>query len=152
MTTDYMLINSSDNQKTIDCIHLIQNAFSQNVEISIDTLTAIALSYSQVLAVRAFEVEDCFVFAILTKPIYLKSERDSLKEELTMELMKTIMSKNYNNTYNESSNDNNQNNDILQNENTFNVIVTFDNEVYRSINSMLSDEEKLSLMQKAELR
>lgn len=85
-----------------------------------------ALSQENVIAVRTFETEDVVVLAVLTAPIYLKSERDALKAQLKITLREKCDGKD--------------------------LIVTFDNEVYRKIKTDLTDEEKQQLVTLAKKR
>ncbi|MBQ9276444.1 MAG: hypothetical protein IJ226_02495 [Clostridia bacterium] len=89
----------------------------------LDMLSSIALSHDKVLSVRAFEIDGTRVFAILTSPIYLKSERDALKNELF-----SLLS---------------------QGKTTY---ISFDNDVYRAIKDDMTEEQKNDLIERIESR
>ena len=76
-------------------------------------LNALALNNEKVVAVRSFETDTARVFAVLTLPIYLKSERDSLQKDL-----KSLLS---------------------QGKTTY---ISFDNDVYRAIKDDMTDSQK----------
>ncbi len=80
-------------------------------------LNALALNNEKVVAVRSFETGTTRVFAILTLPIYLKSERDSLQKDL-----KSILS---------------------QGKTTY---ISFDNDVYRAIKDNMTDFQKKRIL------
>jgi|GEM_PF-3105629 len=83
----------------------------------VDFLTALALQNEKVVAVRAFETDEARVFAVLTTPVYLKSERDELAETLSSTLK--------------------------QSKDTY---ISFDNDVFRKIKDDMTDAEKERLL------
>ncbi len=94
--------------------------YSQNAVLSIEELEASILCDPLVLSVRSFKHDDIYVFAVLTTPIYLKSERDELIKEITDALNAKI--------------------------NDCNVLVTFNMTVYRNISDDMSQESKIKLI------
>lgn len=94
--------------------------YSQNAALSIEELKATILCDPLVLSVRSFKHEDIYIFAVLTTPIYLKSERDRLINEITDALNTKI--------------------------NDGNVLVTFNMTVYRNISDDMSQECKIKLI------
>lgn len=80
-------------------------------------LNALALNNEKVIAVRSFETDTARVFAVLTLPIYLKSERDSLQDDL-----KSLLS---------------------QGKTTY---ISFDNDVYRAIKDDMTDFQKQRIL------
>lgn len=94
--------------------------YAQNAALSIEELEATILCDPLVLSVRSFKHEDIYIFAVLTTPIYLKSERDRLINEITDALNTKI--------------------------NDGNVLVTFNMTVYRNISDDMSQECKIKLI------
>lgn len=94
--------------------------YSQNAALSIEELEATILYDPLVLSVRSFKHEDIYIFAVLTTPIYLKSERDRLIKEITDALNTKIKDGN--------------------------VLVTFNMTVYRNISDDMSQECKIKLI------
>lgn len=89
--------------------------------LNLSTPTDIALSHQQVLSARSFDIDGSTVIAILTSPIYLKSERDKLATEIVDLVNKTFDGK---------------------------VYVTYDTEVYRKIRAEITDDIKRQLLTK----
>lgn len=102
-----------------------QNVICQNTSDSLESLNALALYQPQVLSVRSFEQDGYAVFALITTPIYLKSERDMLKETLRSTLQAST--------------------DKI-------IIVTFDNGIYRSIKPEITAQQKADLLMIAKRR
>lgn len=91
----------------------------------ISSAEAYALTFEKVASARSFEYENKTVLAVITSPIYLKSERDALRRELEITIAEQIGKE---------------------------VLVTFDTEVYRKIRGELDDSQKQALMNKARQR
>jgi hypothetical protein len=85
-----------------------------------------ALAQENVIAAKTLETEETVVLAVLTSPIYLKSERDALKAQLKITLREKCDGKDF--------------------------VVTFDNEVFRKIKDGLSEEEKEEIVTLAKKR
>ncbi len=96
------------------------------VDDDVYALVHAALSYEFVTAARAFEWEGEFVLAALTKPFYLKSERDGARMLLEKELRQRL--------------------------GCDNIIVLFDVDMFRRIDEDISDEDKQALLQVAKQR
>ncbi len=92
-------------------------------EDDLEFLISLALQNEKVVSVRAFETEDTRVFAIITTPLYTKSERDATKTSLY--------------------------NTLAQGKTTF---VSFDNDVYRAIKDDMDDEQKHDLIERVKSR
>ncbi len=97
----------------------------QNEHFLAQAVENIFMQNKMVYAVRHFEIYNNLVFAVLTNPIFTKSERDKLKATL-LELAKAITSSK--------------------------VTITFDNQVFRDISNDLSEEQKASLLSLAKER
>jgi len=100
--------------------------YAATTDISADALASFALGYEWVLGARAFQYDGKFVVATLTAPFYLKSERDSAKNEL-LEDLRSYAS-------------------------TQDVILTFDVEVYRNIRESLTEQQMQRLLDIAQKR
>lgn len=59
---------------------------STNIEDCIDQIIYTTLNSDIVVGVRAFEIDNEYIVAIITTPIYLKSERDIFAKRLESEL------------------------------------------------------------------
>lgn len=102
------VVSAERNQTSMICERTAED-YSDDLAL----LNALAQNIEKVLAVRSFETDDTRVFAVLTAPIYLKSERDQLYLELE---------------------------DILsQGKITY---ISFDNDVYRAIKDDMTEEQK----------
>ncbi len=93
--------------------------------LSLDEIETLLLQNEKVYAVRSFEFEGNFVFALLSYPIFTKSERDLLKSTLLQ---------------------------IIKRATTNQVTITFDNQVFRQIDGNLTDEQKRKLLSLARSR
>ncbi len=90
---------------------------AEDFEDDLEFLVSLALQNEKVISVRAFETEESRVFCILTLPIYLKSEREQLLNNLENTLSKGKQ------TY-----------------------ISLDNDIYRKIKPDMTEEEKAELL------
>lgn len=90
-----------------------------------DAALSIALENEKVVGARCFYIGDTYIVAVLTMPIYLKSERDNCRIELQ--------------------------NAIAQSTGK-NAVVTFDIDVYAKIKPDMPDEQKAALYKKVTSR
>ena len=97
-------------------------------DLSENATTALNRVYEKefVEAARLAEANDCIVIAVLTKPFYLKSERDNAMLTLEAELKELIESED--------------------------LIVVFDLDIFRRIDDDMSKEEVIELYNIAKLR
>ena len=90
-----------------------------------DAVIATVLQNENVIGARCFEIQNKYIVAVLTVPIYLKSERDKCKTNI-----KTAISQLYGKE----------------------AIVTFDVDVYAKIKPNMSDIDKDALYKKVTAR
>lgn len=108
----------TNSEQSIQATANQQNATADNV------ISAV-LQNKNVVGARCFEVQNTYIVAVLTVPIYLKSERDKCKSDIQAEISQ-ISGKE--------------------------VIVTFDVDIYAKIKPNMSDSEKTSLYKKVTAR
>ena len=116
MEYQYIDVNRTNAQQTIQ-------ASTQNA--TPDAVIATVLQNENVVGARCFEVQNEYVVAVLTVPIYLKSERDKCKTNI-----KTAISQLYGKE----------------------AIVTFDVDVYAKIKPNMSEKDKDALYKKVTAR
>ncbi|MBQ3755142.1 MAG: hypothetical protein II867_03175 [Clostridia bacterium] len=90
---------------------------AEDFEDDLEFLVSLALQNEKVISVRAFETDDARVFAVLTEPIFFKTERDELKTSLLQ--------------------------DLSSGKTTY---ISFDNDVYRSIKENMSAGQKEAIL------
>lgn len=118
MEYQYINTNLTNSEQSIQATANQQNATADNV------ISAV-LQNKNVVGARCFEVQNTYIVAVLTVPIYLKSERDKCKSDIQAEISQ-ISGKE--------------------------VIVTFDVDIYAKIKPNMSDSEKTSLYKKVTAR
>lgn len=116
MEYQYIDVNRINAQQTIQ-------ASTQNA--TPDAVIATVLQNENVVGARCFEIQNKYIVAVLTVPIYLKSERDQCKTNI-----KTAISQLYGKE----------------------AIVTFDVDVYAKIKPNMSDIDKDALYKKVTAR
>ncbi len=104
----------------------------QNLQISAvqqsvtpEGVVSVVLQNDNVVGARCFEVQNTYIVAVLTVPIYLKSERDKCKTNIQNTISQMCGKE---------------------------VIVTFDVDIYAKIKPNMSDADKTSLYKKVTAR
>ena len=116
MEYQYIDVNRTNAQQIIQ-------ANTQNA--TPDAVIATVLQNENVVGARCFEVQNTYIVAVLTVPIYLKSERDKCKFDI-----QTAISQLYGKE----------------------AIVTFDVDVYAKIKPNMSEKDKDTLYKKVTAR
>ncbi len=117
MEYEYIDVNLTKTQQSI------QVATRQNA--TPDAIVATVLQNKNVVGARCFEIQNTYIVAVLTVPIYLKSERDKCKADI-----QTAISEIYSKE----------------------TIVTFDVDVYTKIKPNMSERDKDALYKKVTAR
>lgn len=104
---------------------IIQNIIDLKENATVDDVVAITLENDKVVGARCFQVQDTFVVAVLTVPIYLKSERDKCKKDLQNVIVQLTGK---------------------------DIVVTFDVDIYAKIKPNMSETEKTTLYKKVTAR
>ena len=99
------------------------SAMQQNV--TPESIVSVVLQNENVVGARCFEVQNTYIIAVLTVPIYLKSERDKCKTDIQNTISQMCSKE---------------------------VIVTFDVDIYAKIKPNMSDTDKTSLYKKVTAR
>lgn len=116
MEYQYIDVNRTNAQQIIQ-------ANTQNA--TPDAVIATVLQNENVVGARCFEVQNEYVVAVLTVPIYLKSERDKCKTNIKIAISQLYGKE---------------------------AIVTFDVDVYAKIKPNMSEEDKDTLYKKVTAR
>lgn len=98
-------------------------AIQQNV--TPEGAVSVVLQNENAIGARCFEVQNTYIVAVLTVPIYLKSERDKCKTDIQNTISQMCGKE---------------------------VIVTFDVDIYAKIKPNMSDADKTSLYKKVTAR
>lgn len=99
--------------------------YNKKDNVNEDYLSSVALSLDNIIGARCVKYEQTYIIALLTQPIYLKSERDRCLDNVKNTLQQLTDNR---------------------------IIATFDIDIYSRINENLSEEQKAELYKKATAR